>query len=324
MDTPLVNGTAYPTLTVEPKAYRFRILNASNDRYINLGLYMADATVTVAPVLDPNGNPVVNAAGMQQFMRTPKSRWFPPLPINAAGNPPGWDTVNDVQLPLPQFGTTFPWNINAEPSGPTRAWPTDGRAGGAPDPTTSGPDFVVIGNDGGLLPQPVDIPSQPVTYEQNRRSITVTNIYGYGLLLGPSERADTIVDFSAYAGKTLILYNDAPAPTPFNDPRNDYYTGDPDQTAQGGTYTTQPGYGPNTRTMMQIKVGTTVTSGGPLNAAALAAALPAAYGASQPAPIVPEIGLQRGLRHHQTRITTAALPPVRRRSRPWPLRTAVV
>ena len=29
LDTPVINGTAYPTLTVEPKAYRFRILNAA-------------------------------------------------------------------------------------------------------------------------------------------------------------------------------------------------------------------------------------------------------------------------------------------------------
>ncbi len=28
-DTPIVNGTAYPTTTVDPKAYRFRILNAA-------------------------------------------------------------------------------------------------------------------------------------------------------------------------------------------------------------------------------------------------------------------------------------------------------
>ena len=28
MDTPIVNGVAYPNLTVEPRAYRFRILNA--------------------------------------------------------------------------------------------------------------------------------------------------------------------------------------------------------------------------------------------------------------------------------------------------------
>ena len=29
MDTPIVNGTAYPYMEVEPKAYRFRILNAA-------------------------------------------------------------------------------------------------------------------------------------------------------------------------------------------------------------------------------------------------------------------------------------------------------
>ena len=40
-DTPVVNGTAYPTLTVDPKAYRFRILNAANDRFFNLSLYQA-------------------------------------------------------------------------------------------------------------------------------------------------------------------------------------------------------------------------------------------------------------------------------------------
>jgi hypothetical protein len=298
MDTPLVNGTAYPTVNVEPKAYRVRLLNASNDRYLNLGFYVADATVK-APVLDANGNPTVNSAGVQQFMLNTEVKMVPAAPIDALGSPPGWDVVNGVQLPAPQFIKTratattpavpyFPWHINAEPSGPTRAWPVDGRTGGSPDPLASGPDFVVIGNDGGFLPGAVDIPSQPITYEQNRRSITVLNIYGYGMLLGPAERADTIVDFTPFAGKTLILFNDAPSPTPFSDPRNDYYTGDPDQTGQGGAYTTQPGYGPNTRTVMQVVVGTAVTSGGPLNPAALAAALPAAYGASQPQPLVTE------------------------------------
>ncbi len=41
LDTPIVNGTAYPYLEVEPKAYRFRILNAANDRFFNLQLYVA-------------------------------------------------------------------------------------------------------------------------------------------------------------------------------------------------------------------------------------------------------------------------------------------
>ena len=41
MDTPVVNGTVYPTLTVDPKSYRFRVLNAANDRFFNLSLYQA-------------------------------------------------------------------------------------------------------------------------------------------------------------------------------------------------------------------------------------------------------------------------------------------
>ena len=43
-DTPVVNGTAYPTTTVDPKAYRYRILNAANDRFWNLQWYVADPT----------------------------------------------------------------------------------------------------------------------------------------------------------------------------------------------------------------------------------------------------------------------------------------
>jgi hypothetical protein len=289
MDTLLVNGTAYPTVTVDPKAYRLRLANASNDRYLNLGFYVADPTV-LAPVLDANGNPMLNAAGAQLLRAGTEVKIVPAAPIDTLGSPPGWDVVNGVQTPLPQF-TSFPWHIVAEPSGPTRAWPVDGRVGGTPDPATSGPDFIVIGNDGGFLPGAVDIPSQPITYEQNRRSITVTNIYGYGMLLGPGERADTIVDFTPYQGKTLILYNDAPAPTPFIDARNDYYTGDPDNTALGGTYTTQPGYGPNTRTVLQVLVNASNTSGtgGPLNEAGLLAALPAAYAATQPSPLVTQV-----------------------------------
>ena len=34
--------------------------------------------------------------------------------------------------------------------------------------------------------------------------------------------------------KTLILYNDSPAPVPGYDIRNDYYTGHPDQVPSGG------------------------------------------------------------------------------------------
>ena len=42
MDVMMVNGTVYPYLEVEPKAYRFRILNGCNGRFLNLQLYKAD------------------------------------------------------------------------------------------------------------------------------------------------------------------------------------------------------------------------------------------------------------------------------------------
>ena len=64
-----------------------------------------------------------------------------------------------------------------------------------------------------------------------------------------------IVDFSQFAGKTLILYNDAPAAFPALDARYDYYTGAPDLTPSRRA-PTPAGYGPNTRTIMQVKVST--------------------------------------------------------------------
>ena len=124
-----------------------------------------------------------------------------------------------------------------------------------PDPATVGPPIIQIGTEGGFLPAPVVIPSTPVNYNYNRRDIVVLNISTHGLMLGPAERADVIVDFSGVpAGSKLILYNDAPAPVPAFDPRYDYYTGAPDQTATGGAPSTLPGFGPNTRTIMQFQV----------------------------------------------------------------------
>ncbi len=55
-DTMLVNGTAYPTVTVEPRRYRLRLLNACNARFLNLQLYVADGSAN-GITLDANGVP---------------------------------------------------------------------------------------------------------------------------------------------------------------------------------------------------------------------------------------------------------------------------
>ena len=103
------------------------------------------------------------------------------------------------------------------------------------------------------------LPNQPVNWNYDPTTFTAglvlqQNEGGGTLLMGPAERADIIVDFTNFAGKTLILYNDAPAPWPALDPHYDYFTVDPDNTSMGGAASTPPGYGPNTRTLMQILV----------------------------------------------------------------------
>lgn len=64
-DTPLVNGAAYPTVTLNPQAYRFRILSAADDRGWNLSLFQA--APLVIGVTTPGGNytsiPTVNITG---------------------------------------------------------------------------------------------------------------------------------------------------------------------------------------------------------------------------------------------------------------------
>jgi hypothetical protein len=165
-DTMMVNGTPYPYVTLPPTAVRFRILNACDDRSLNLSLFVAD-------------------------------------PANPT----------EVKMVPAAVNTAYP------------TWPADGRMGGTADPTTQGPSWIQIGSEGGLLPQVAVIAPQPVTFEYSRLVPTFGNVLNQSLLLMPAMRADVVVDLSAYAGQTLILYNDAPAPMPLYDDRYDLSTG---------------------------------------------------------------------------------------------------
>lgn len=98
---------------------------------------------------------------------------------------------------------------------------------------SAGPGFIQIGNEAGFLPAPTP----------------VGGARGVPLLLAPAERADLVVDFRAVpAGSVLILYNDAPAPFPGGDARYDYCPKNPK------TPSSTPGFGPDTRTLLQIRV----------------------------------------------------------------------
>ena len=378
MDTMVVNGTAYPSLTVDPTAYRFDVLSVGNDRTLNLGLYVADPlAVSVTAGGTGYANPpaapplvsitgctfatatasVVNGSVAAITMTYPGTGpgctgtptvtiAAPPAPVapatatqayaivsvntevrmvpavsaaarpatlpNCSGAQPTMNggglitalldangkPLNNTGLPLgcwPLYSSTVGFTAGPLGEAGILSWGnSDGRLGGLPDPTTAGPPIIQIGTEGGLLPAPAVIPSTALSYDYNKRSITVLNVLNHDLLLGPAERADIIIDFTAFAGKTLILYNDSPAPVPAADPRVDYFTNDPDNSATGGATSTMAGYGPNIRTVMQIRVNPAIvgtTPATPFSLPALmnpATGLPAIFAATQDPIIVPE------------------------------------
>ncbi len=221
LDTPIVNGTAYPVLTLEPKAYRFRILSAANDRAQNLQLYVAaDKTTPTTP--GTTGTVLCDAAYAGQRTNCTEVKM---VPVSVA--------------PANQYADT---------------------PAGIPDPATAGPPWIQIGTEGGFMPAPVVIKSQPIGYNLDPAYFNFGIVNQHSLFLMPAERADVVVDFSAYAGQTLILYNDSPAPVPAGAAPYDNYTGNGNLMDGGGAPNTQPGYGPNTRTIMQIQVGSAVTA----------------------------------------------------------------
>jgi len=262
-DSMIVNGTLFPRLNVDPKAYRFRILNAGNDRALNLSIYKADGTpANLSPVLPGSTTPFSGAA----------------VPAN-------FDRKTEVKMVPAQANAGWP-----------ELWPIDGRPEGVPDPGTFdpasgrwsnwGPSFIQIGNDAGFLPAPAIRDPQPITYVTDPTAFWVGIVKDTALALMPAERADVVVDFSQYAGETLIVYNDAPAAWPAGVSNYDYWTGAPDYRdsggyGAGGTFNAVtgvfdgghgplPGLAPNTRTVMQIVVsGTKGVNGTPFDMAAL-------------------------------------------------------
>jgi spore coat protein A len=139
-DTMLVNGTAFPKATVDPRRYRFRVLNACQARVLNLQLY------------EDNGQ-------------------------------------------------------------------------GLPDFTKPGPNWTVIGTEGGFLARAVSVPSGvPIrtTADSEGRMVVDPAAPGGSLIVATGERLDLVVDFNGKGGKKYILYNDAPAPYPNGSWDNDY------------------------------------------------------------------------------------------------------
>ncbi len=186
-DTMLVNGTVFPTVSLEARRYRFRILNACQARFLNLQLLKAD--------LSADGVTIDNGVA-----------------TNAAG-----------------------------------------------------PDFLVIGTEGGFLPKaalvPSNVPFDPASLVNGDISIFPSNPSA-SLLTAPAERWDLIVNFAGLAGQSFILYNDAPSPFPGGGADTDYYFENPDN-----ALTPDEAKGPCTRVLMRFDIGPAAAADGALGIA---------------------------------------------------------
>ncbi len=137
---------------------------------------------------------------------------------------------------------------------------------------TGDSSFLQIGGEGGFLSKPAKVPcNKPfgfLTPPDPTTGQTDPSQVLHSLLVAPAERPDLIVDFGAkdkdgnylYVGKQIIVYNDAAAPFPSGDDRNDYFPGILTKTNPVNR-STRSGFGPNSRVLMRFNV--VAPTGGP-------------------------------------------------------------
>jgi len=119
-DLPIVNGAIRPYLRVEPRPYRFRVLNAANTRFFNLYLNLAERPTDI-PSLVPfhqigsDGGLLSAPAPMQKLLLAPAER--ADLLIDFSGHEgktitlsndaptpyPGWNVLRAIHAPLSEL-----------------------------------------------------------------------------------------------------------------------------------------------------------------------------------------------------------------------------
>ncbi len=118
------------------------------------------------------------------------------------------------------------------------------------------PYWLQIGTEGGFLAKPAKIPSNvPLTFQtppDPETGQTDPSAINKSLIVAPAERPDVIVDFTGYAGRSIVLYNDAPAPFPGGGPETDFFPGLDNGNPVNAN--TPNGFGPNSRVLMRFNV----------------------------------------------------------------------
>jgi spore coat protein A len=118
-DTVCVNGKAMPFLDVEPRRYRFRVLNASNARFYHLRLYHADAAgkvldesleVPAFEQIGSDGGLLPEPQEMRYLLIAPGERFD--IVVDFTGfEGKSFSMVNDAPAPYTQGGQFIPADV---------------------------------------------------------------------------------------------------------------------------------------------------------------------------------------------------------------------
>ncbi len=171
-NTMVVNGTTWPQMEVAPSLYRFRLLNGTNSRFLNLTM----------PVVDP-------VSGLQTTVT--KNIWYREINSNNGGYKGPWQ---QDQQPINEL---YMYQIGTEQSL-------------LPQVTAIREGFATRLNHN---PQAWAFEQAPYMEVNNRLIIGETAAPDpiQGVLMGPAERADIIVDFRGLPnGTTVRMINTAP------------------------------------------------------------------------------------------------------------------
>ncbi|GII55641.1 spore coat protein [Planotetraspora thailandica] len=155
-EIPVVNGKAYPYLAVEPRRYRLRVLNASNQRFFHMW-FQEGGTLRPFWVIGTDGGFRASPLRLTSVLLPPAARLD--LILDLTGTPPGTTITlrNDAPTPYPQGGKGTPmpeimrFNVTPGLSSPDRtATPDRLRLPSVPPlrPTPGLPsrEFVLIAN----------------------------------------------------------------------------------------------------------------------------------------------------------------------------------
>lgn len=127
-DLAVANGVAFPHLEVEPRRYRFRVLNAANSRFFNLFLNLAKSPNDIPRLvgfhqIGSDGGLLAAPVALQHVLLAPAERAdlildfsglegkTVTLSNNAPAPYPGWDVLGTLHAPLMelmQFRVTRP------------------------------------------------------------------------------------------------------------------------------------------------------------------------------------------------------------------------